>query len=407
MYEELVNGPFGIDAARWGTGHSSRTVLVVVHSVTAGTRLADVTPLLESDLRIQVVFTEGSSSFPGGTREFLRELGGIVVPWRQATHERFDLAVAASYGRLEQIHAPVLTLSHGAGYGKYPNRWDGYGPPAARAAWGLERQQLVYHGRVVPAAIALSHHDGIAQLARACPEAVPTAFVAGDPCYDRLAASVPMRAEFRRALGVEDGRKLVVVSSTWGPHSLLGRHRDVIPRLVAELPRDEYRVVAILHPNIWYWYGAWQIQAWYADALRNGLGLVPPEEGWRAALAAADVVLGDHGSVTYYAASIGVPVLLAAFPEEDIDPESPVTALGEIAPRMRLDRPLLPQLAAAPNAYSPDHYATFSSQVSSVPGQSARLIRREMYRLMRLPEPASAPPTRTVPAPRLLTHIST
>jgi hypothetical protein len=405
--EELVNGPFGIDAARWGTGYSSRTVLVVVHSVTAGTRLADVTPLLESDLRIQVVFTQGSSSFPGGTGEFLRNLGGIVVPWRQAIRERFDLAVAASYGRLEQIHAPVLTLSHGAGYGKLPNRWDGYGPPAARAAWGLERQQLVYHGRVVPAAIALSHQSGVAQLRRACPEAVPASFVAGDPCYDRLAASVPMRAEYRRAMGIGDGRKLVVVSSTWGPNSLLGRHRDVIPRLVAELPSDEYRVVAILHPNIWHWYGAWQIQAWYADALRDGLALVPPEEGWRAALVAADVVLGDHGSVTYYAASIGVPVLLAAFPEEDIDPESPVTALGGVAPRIRLDQPLFPQLAAAPNAYSVDRYATFSRQVTSVPGESARLIRREMYRLMRLPEPANTPPTRTVPAPRLLTRRPT
>jgi hypothetical protein len=399
--EELVNGPFGVDAARWGTGCSNRTVLIVVHSVTAGTRLTDVTPLLESDLRIQVVFTAAPSSFPAGTKEFLRRLGGMVVPWQQAIRERFDLAVAASYGRLEQLRAPVLTLPHGAGYGKYPARWDGYGPAAARAAWGLEPQQLVYHGRVVPAAIGLSHHDGVAQLKRSCPEAVAAAFVAGDPCFDRMAASRPLRDNFRHALGVGDGQKLVAVSSTWGPKSLVGRYRDLIPRLVTELPRDEYRVVAMLHPNIWHFYGPWQVQAWYADAVRDGLGLVPPQEGWRAALTAADVVVGDHGSAACYAASMGVPVVMAAFPEDDIDPASPVTALGKVAPRLRLDRSLAAQLAEAPAGYSTDLYAELAGEVSSAPGEAARLIRREMYRLMKLPEPATPPETRTVPAPYL------
>jgi hypothetical protein len=239
-------------------------------------------------------------------------------------------------------------------------------------------------------------------LNRSCPEAVAAAFVAGDPCFDRLAASLPLREIYRRAVGVRDGQKLVAVTSTWGPRSLLGRYRDLIPRLVTELPREEYRVVAILHPNIWHFYGPWQIQAWYADAVRDGLGLVPPEEGWRAALAAADVVVGDHGSATCYAASIGVPVLLAAFPEDEIDPGSPVTALGKVAPRMCLDRSLLPQLTEAPAGYSADLYAALASEVTSAPGEAARLIRREMYRLMRLPEPATAPETWAVPAPCLL-----
>jgi hypothetical protein len=379
---------------------------MVVHSVTAGTRLAEVMPLLESDLRIQVVFTAASSSFPSGVEEFLRQLGAVTVPWRQAVQERFNLAVAASYGHLEQLHAPVLTLSHGIGYGKYPERWDGYGPPAPRTAWGLERQQLVYHGRVVPAAIALAHRDGVPQLARSCPEAVPAAFVAGDPCYDRLAASLPLRDAYRRALGVKDGQKLIVVSSTWGPGSLLGQYRGLLTRLVTELPPDKYQVVAVLHPNFWHWYGTWQVRAWYADALRYGLGLVPPEEGWQAALIAADAVIGDHGSVTYYAASIGTPVLLATFPDSDVDPDAPITALGRIAPRMCPDRPIVPQLGKAAAAYSPDRYAALARRVTSVPGQAGRIIRQVMYGLMRLPEPATPPQIRPVPVPRLLAGVS-
>ena len=32
--------------------------------------------------------------------------------------------------------------------------------------------------------------------------------------------------------------------------------------------------------------------------MRAGLGVIPPQEGWRAALVGADVLIGDHGSVT-------------------------------------------------------------------------------------------------------------
>ena len=58
--------------------------------------------------------------------------------------------------------APVVLMPHGAGYGKYPVRWAAPGLPAPRHAHGAERQQLVYHGRVVPAAILLAHPGRLA-----------------------------------------------------------------------------------------------------------------------------------------------------------------------------------------------------------------------------------------------------
>jgi hypothetical protein len=402
-HEGWVSGPFGTDAVRWSTGSGRRTVLVVVHSLTAATRLADVVPLLESDLRIQIVFTRASSSFPGGVADYLQRLGAITVPWSQAVRERFDLAVAASYGRLEQLNAPVLTLSHGIGYGKYPDRWEGHGPPADRVAWGLERQQLVYHGRVIPAAIALPHGGWLRQLEQSCPEAVPAAVIAGDPAHDRLVASMNLRDHYRQALEVGADQKLVVVSSTWGHRSLLARRPDLLPRLVAELPRDEYRVAAILHPNTWSWHGGLQVRTWYADCLRQGIALIPPEEGWRATLVAGDHVIGDHGSVTYYAASINRPTLLGTYPDDAIDPDSQVAMLGRIAPRLRWHEPLLPQLTGAEDAYPPGSHASLADRVSSVPGESGRILRQVMYRLMRLPEPPGVPRTEPVPAPQRLT----
>jgi hypothetical protein len=301
---ELAQGPFGLDAASGATVTTQRTVLAVVHSVVTGATLADVLPVLASDWRIQVVFSAAPSLFPVGVRDFLHGIGAAVIPWQQAVRERFDLAIAAGTGQLERLHAPVLLMPHGAGYAKYPARWQADGPPAPRHAHGTERQQLVYHGRVVPAAILLAHRDRLAQLRRSCPEAVPAAIIAGDPCHDRLVASLPRREAYRRALQVPGGQKLVLVTSTWGSRSLLGQAPGILAGLLAQLPADRYRIAASLHPDAWYWHGPWQIRAWTEECLRSGMTLLPATEGWRSALAAADLVIGDHGSVTFYAACV-------------------------------------------------------------------------------------------------------
>ncbi|MFI0479077.1 hypothetical protein [Actinomadura sp. 9N215] len=396
-----TSGPFGLEASRGSTLPAQRTVLAVAHHMTAATRLADIMPLLESDRRVAVAYTAAPASvFTGGLDEFLRDLGGLVLPWQEAVRSRFDLVVAASHGMLECLHAPILTVPHGAGPGKLLGRLRGFGPPAERPVTGLIRERLVVAGRVVPSSFVLPHERHRRSLERECPEALPVAFVGGDPCLDRLTASLPHRDAYRRALGVRLGRRLVFVSSTWCPDSLLGQDPDLLFRLAAELPRDEYQIVAALHPHIWAWYGRRQVTSWYADCLRLGVRLLPPEEGWRAALVAADRVVGDHGSATCYAAALGVPVLLGAFPEDSVAPGSHVARLGAVAPRVDWDRPLRPQLEDAAHAYRPDVHEAIRDDISSRPGQAARLIRGEMYRLMRLPDRDRPPDVTPVPMPR-------
>jgi hypothetical protein len=88
-------GPFGLDAGRAATYSPERTVLAVVHHMTAANRLADVMPLVESDRRIQVIYTcPPTSIFPGWAQDYLRRMGAVVIPWQQAVQQRFDLAVS-------------------------------------------------------------------------------------------------------------------------------------------------------------------------------------------------------------------------------------------------------------------------------------------------------------------------
>jgi hypothetical protein len=418
-FGELARGPFGLDAQRGRTLLYQRTVLVVVHTVTAGTRLADVVPLLETDLRIQVVFTFAPSALmSGGVEDFLIRLGGVTVPWQLATQVPFDLALAASDGLLEWVHAPVMSMLHGAGYNKYPVMWDGDGLVVPRAAAGPEPARLICHGRTISSAIVLPTRHQVERLRRSCPEAAAIAVIGGDPCYDRLAASMSARNAYRRALGI-GGRKLVTVSSTWGPGSLLSRQPELLKRLVDQLPAHRYRIAAIIHPGVWNWHGSRQIRAWYADCLRRGLILIPPEEeGWRAVLAASDCVIGDIGSVTCYAAAAGIPVLLgppaaesagsvgsadSADSADEVEAGSPVAILGGMAPRLRPDLPYPAQLDRAAATWRPEQHGRIRALVTDAPGQSAALIRAAMYRLMKLPEPDDDPRTRPAPMPRPVT----
>lgn len=239
--------------------------------------------------------------------------------------------------------------------------------------------------------MVLSHPEQLDRLRAACPEAAPTAELAGDPCFDRMLAERPYRERFQKAFGVRRGQRLVLLNSTWNPESLFGDGGgddvlpSLLPRLTAELPADEYRVAAVLHPNIWHGHGPGQVRAWLDRAQRGGLVLVDPLHDWRQALLAADAVIGDHGSVSYYAAALGTPVLLGAAPAGGLDPQSPVAEFVRQAPQLDPHQPLTTQLddlmAKHHPLPGPAHLTTSS------PGASAALLRTLFYRLMNLPEP--------------------
>lgn len=390
--------PVGPHSRRWNTVPIERTVLVVVHTVTALNRLNDLLTVFDSDRRVQLVCTvPGTSAVSAGVEEELASAGAVVLPWQQAIMTEFDLALSVhNSGNLHDIAAPLAVLSHGIGYSKYSNRKPETGN---RTVYGLSVQSLVQDGVVVPSAIVLSHVAELDRLAESVPDAVPVAVVAGDPCYDRLITSLPNRTRYREVLGADERTAVVFVSSTWGPNSLFGRSSDLIARLLAELDMDLHVVCAALHPNVWYAHGPAQIRLWLADCLRAGLLLIPPAAGWQQALLAADVVVGDHGAVTGYAAALGLPTLLATFPEDDVVTSSAIGALGRTAPHLAVGRPLRPQLRSAMTARR-DHQSV-RDLTTSVPGESARLLRTTFYGLMNLSEPDTGPVLPTYDATEL------
>ncbi|MFI9238415.1 hypothetical protein [Streptomyces sp. NPDC053079] len=206
---------------------------------------------------------------------------------------------------------------------------------------------------------------------------------------DRLRASLPFRDEYRAAFGLRPGQRLIVLTSTWGPHSLLGANMDIVRRALAELPVDGYRVVAAVHPNVWFGHSGWQVRSWLAPFLRAGLLLPQPEtDAWKAALVAADAFVGDHGSLTLYGSALGVPGLLGAFGEAVVAAGSPMERLGAALPRVSPYEPLEEQVRRAMAAQPGDErLAGIGALVTSRPMRSAALLRRLYYARMELTEP--------------------
>jgi hypothetical protein len=200
--------------AGWRTARTSLRVLFVVHSVTAATRLADVLPAFH-DRRVQLFCTQTSDAmFTDGVEDYLRALGFLRLTWEQATALDFDLVVTASLGdNLHELQSPILRLPHGNGYNKLWNNEQRTTNNEQRTtnneqrttAFGLSADTLTHGGQLVPRAIGLSHHEQFQRLAEGCPEAVPRAFIAGDPCYDRLLACLPRRLNYRHAFHLRPG----------------------------------------------------------------------------------------------------------------------------------------------------------------------------------------------------------
>ncbi|MEV6644366.1 hypothetical protein [Amycolatopsis sp. NPDC051371] len=402
MTDTWIRSSIGRADQHFATRHSTKSVLVSIPHIVAGTRLLDLLPLLEADHRIQVVFTnpEADENWQA-THDFLHAIDGTVLPWAQARRSHFDLVLAGSVRGLDHLAAPTLLIPHGGGFGQY-RHWR---PPGASTSptqlrTGLGPDQLMHEGRVRVDTIVLVHDRERELLAEVCPQALPTALVAGDIALDRLTASLPYRDHYRHAFGAADDQQVVVVTSTWSPNSAFGRLPDLFDRVVTELPRDHYRVLAALHPQIWAHHSPWQVRAWLADALRAGLTLIPPDEGWRAALAAADHVIGDEGSVTGYGAATGASILLTHATGRPLLPGTPTGVLAERAPRWQLDQPLAPQLHAAADIRDEAGLSSLiRGLLSSRPGETGQILRRTMYRMLDLPEPTRAVPVSPVPLP--------
>ena len=316
-----------------------RTVLVVVRDAATGMWLADALSLLAADGRILTSFTVVPPADGMGADEvgpFLRARDCRVLPWPHAVRREFDLVLAADSHGLVRLKGTLLALAENA----------------------------------------------------------------DEMCYDRLLASIPFRAEYRRALGLSRDRKLVVVAPTWPCGRVAAGQFDLIERLLTALPPERYRVAAVVHPDVWRVHGGWQVRAWLAGLLDGGLLLLPSGEGWRAALVAANLLIGDHSPAMRHAAAIGLPVMLAVPGPRAVPADGVAELIYRRARPVRTDLPLLDQVEGAMRG-DRSWQDGIAALMTSAPGRAGENLRAVMYRLLDLSEPTRPAPCPPVPLPCL------
>ncbi|NKZ02940.1 hypothetical protein HGB48_04125 [Actinomadura latina] len=339
----------GFDPGWWGRLGDRRTVLVVVGSPVPGQPALDVARLAGTDPRLRVLLAAAPGPSSAAVEVMLKDAGAAPLPWSELADGDVGLVVTAHRVPARPPGAPLIALP-----GTIPAE--------------------VKH-RPAPAVFTYAHH-----LDR--PPDAEDGHVVGDSDHDRLVASLPLRDFYRRALGVGGRRGLVVVAlpAAGGAGACVRcGPLDVVRRLLAELPSDRYHVLGVPEPRGDRCPGGPGL----AVHLRAGLSLMPPEADWRAALVAADWILGPPGPITRYGTVTGVPVLMTGPPPGD--------ALRLLAARLAAHRPVRPQLTEAAARWRPERVRPVLGRITSEPGRFDRNVRSLMYGLLRLPQPATIP----------------
>ncbi|MGH4030278.1 translation initiation factor 2 [Actinomycetota bacterium Odt1-20B] len=389
-------------------------MLFAVRSATALHRLLDVLPVFAGDERIRRRFTlVPGSAFGVDALTAIERAGAHVLPWAEARGRAHDLILAASpKGELERLSGPRVLLPHGAGFNKAvpEGGWAGGGSAgggSADSASGLDPALLLRSGRPLARLHALAHPSQLDRLAAESPAAAARATVTGDPTFDRVLESLPLRERYRAALRT-DGRTLVVLTSTWGPESLLARRPGLPAALTARFPQDSYQFALVLHPNEHSRTGEFDLAEQLAPALAAGLVVARPHEEWAAVLVAADAVVTDHGSAALYAAAArDVPVLAACDGGCEVIPGTPMAELLSMAPALEHADDLERALAA----HRPGSARALAEPAFAERGRALPRLREELYRLLGLdPHPSSPGTARPLPDPappaRTLTSLA-
>jgi hypothetical protein len=229
------------------------------------------------------------SNFNNHVAAMFDALGAQLVKHGELDVHVDFIMTATENANVDDVHAPIFYLPHGVGMHKNLPISGKVGMKVSGTVDQLRPNSVVgmSYG---------SSQNGV---------------LVGDPSYDQMLNSGHLVHVYRKVLGVRQ-RKLIVIASTWSEHSLMGRFPKLAAELLSQLDYDEYALAIVMHPNIWDYDSALEIERIFRHEVSSGACIIKPDQGWQATLLAADVVIGDHGSLSLYAAAIGKPLLLTS-----------------------------------------------------------------------------------------------
>lgn len=303
-----------------------------------------------------------------------------VTPVRLGWAEcrRWDLIITADHGYADlasRRRCPVIYTGHGMTGKVVEGEEEDYSyGPRTKLADGTPRYTAMLEASEANRVRIAAHDPLLASCMR----------VVGSLQDDLLLARLGERDHIREQLGYTTEDRVVLVQSSWGPHSLIQTVGEEILEAAQAGARDHF--ILSVHPHEYRptedGSPSWgeRLRALQHPRMR----VREPSEPWIEELLAADLVVTDHTSLVIYAALAGKPMLWVPVPARLVREGTALARLRELAPTLRDARKLGEAIDETLRTYPHGAVRALAREINSCPGEARERIRRLVAELLDL-----------------------
>ena len=338
--------------------------------------------LFASDHRIRC-FVTGSKIYQANVKKCAEDLGLAFLPSNRARLCWWDLIVFADHWWQTPFPSKV------------PKLFTQHGIPNNKIIKGVEYAygRAVLHNKSRYNTIfapSLLNRDRAVELQPCLRDHIA---VVGDLRVDAVLELAKQHRQIRKRLGFSENDKVVLFMSTWGPMSLMERFGPALFEEARHLmDRGIYKFIIGSHPNLWQ--QQWAVERPWGDFLRaqraHGFLVMEPDESWEPYVAACDLAVSDHTSLSLYYTMLGKPIVFVPSVTKDLAEGSVQIKLINISSSLESPQQLEKTLQRTFQEYPIDKLQQLSHDICSYPGEAAQRITVEIYDLLRLAPPEAS-----------------
>lgn len=200
---------------------SSRNVLCVVHTQVSLDYLAPHVELLATMPQVRVTWTVAHDRYALAEPAVRAQVTGPLIPFASAVSKPWDMVLFGAHGDAHLFAgSPRVHVPHGLGSGKRA-LGDNY---TYGATWTARGGQCIYEVMLEASDAERCRFEEL--FGHLCGRIK----VVGDLRADRLRILRADRASVRQRMGIPSDHYVLLITSTWGPHSFVARALGTVER---------------------------------------------------------------------------------------------------------------------------------------------------------------------------------
>jgi hypothetical protein len=302
-----------------------KDVLFVINSENMFNQAYPLYQILADDPRIRCWFCYQKPARFEDLKALRRQYRLRWLPYTISKKIKWDLILFPDHGGYFRKDIKKIYMGHGISGGKIVD-----GHPYVFGPNSLDE-----NGEVIYEKIFNSSEYAVSKISKCYPKFYPYIRVVGRLFVDQLLSySEDQRKSEILRLKFEPGKKTIMLTSTWGPDSMIQQLGLDFVHAVEAL-RGSYNVIVSLHflnfiPNS---FKGLKMEELFRSPMA-GVHIVPPHESGTRYLPLADLLVMDHTSLGFYYTVLQRPIIFYDNPQIRYAPNSLIFDLREVAYRV-------------------------------------------------------------------------